>query len=235
MLETIRQFAEEQLVASGAAAEARTAHANYFAGRETDILALWDSQRQPEAYTWFAVELPNLRSAFRWAADQGDLDVAAPIATYAAWFGLQTENYEPIAWAEELIEPARAIDHPRLTALYVMASVCYMAGRLEPAIRYPEYLDDVAIGERLGRYHVIAHGPVESDTDDVSIADPSAVVSVHAADGAFRDFHESQVGVACRCGEGDVEGEAVQRYAHGIGHHRRGLREHLALAAHRLG
>ena len=25
-----------------------------------------------------------------------------------------TENYEPIAWAEELIEPARAVDHPRL-------------------------------------------------------------------------------------------------------------------------
>ena len=24
------------------------------------------------------------------------------------------ENFEPIAWAEELIEPARAVDHPRL-------------------------------------------------------------------------------------------------------------------------
>ena len=46
MLETIRQFAEEQLVASGAATEARTAHARYFAGREADILALWDSPRQ---------------------------------------------------------------------------------------------------------------------------------------------------------------------------------------------
>ncbi len=51
MLETIRQFAEEQLVASGEATEVRTAHARYFAGRETDILALWDSPRQREAYT----------------------------------------------------------------------------------------------------------------------------------------------------------------------------------------
>src|SRR5271166_3647650 len=50
MLETIRQFAEEQLVASGVADEARTAHARYFAGREADILALWDSPRQREAY-----------------------------------------------------------------------------------------------------------------------------------------------------------------------------------------
>ena len=54
MLETIRQFAEEQLVASGAADEVRTAHARYFAGREADILALWDSPRQREAYTWFS-------------------------------------------------------------------------------------------------------------------------------------------------------------------------------------
>ena len=126
MLETIRQFAEEQLVAAGQATEARAAHARYFAGREADILALWDSPRQREAYDWFTIELANLRTAFRWAADHGDLDVAATIATYAAFLGLSVENYEPIAWAEELIEPARAVDHPRLAFLYVMASQCWM-------------------------------------------------------------------------------------------------------------
>ena len=83
MLETIRQFAEEQLVALGAATEARAAHARYFAGRETDILALWDSPRQREAYNWFKIELANLRTAFRWAADHGDLDIATTIAIYA--------------------------------------------------------------------------------------------------------------------------------------------------------
>ena len=125
MLETIRQFAEEQLVARGEATEVRAAHARYFAGREADILALWDSPRQREAYDWFTAELANLRTAFRWAADHGDLDVAAAIATYAGLLGTAVENYEPIAWAEELIEPARAVDHPRLAPLYVMASLCY--------------------------------------------------------------------------------------------------------------
>src|SRR5262249_35982955 len=85
MLETIRQFAEEQLVALGAATEARTAHARYFAEREAHILALWDSPRQREAYDWFTIEFANLRAAFRWAADRGDLDDAATIATYAAF------------------------------------------------------------------------------------------------------------------------------------------------------
>ena len=148
MLETIRQFAEEQLVASGAAAEARAAHAHHFAEREGDILALWDSPRQREAYDWFAAELANLRSAFRWAADQGDLDMAATIATYAAFLGIWVDNYEPIAWAEELIEPARAVDHPRLAFLYVMASACWNAGRIEAAVGYSDAAQRVIVSGR---------------------------------------------------------------------------------------
>jgi predicted ATPase/class 3 adenylate cyclase len=136
MLETIRQFAEEQLVASGDASEIRAAHSRYFAGREADILALWDSPRQREAYEWFVAELANLRTAFRWAADHHNLDVAATIATYAAFLGTAIENYEPATWAEELIEPARAVDHPRLAFLYAMAAVCYTTGRITEAISY---------------------------------------------------------------------------------------------------
>ncbi len=151
MLETIRQFAEEQLAASGASTEVRSAHARYFAGREADVMALWDSPRQREAYTWFAAEMPNLRTAFRWAADSGNLDAAASIATYAANLGVLVENYEPVAWAEELIETARAVDHSRLAYLYVMASECYNAGRVDDAVRYSD------AGEKViesGRYEV---------------------------------------------------------------------------------
>ena len=136
MLETIRQFAEEQLVASGAANDVRNAHARHFAGREADILALWDSPRQGEAYDWFALELANLRTAFRWAADHGDLDVAATLATYVGLLGDLVQTLEPIAWAEELTEPARAVDHPRLAFLYVIASQCWMTGRIEAAVGY---------------------------------------------------------------------------------------------------
>ncbi len=138
MLETIRQFAEEQLVARGEAESIRRAHAQYFVAREAGIMAVWDSPRARDAYAWFAVELANLRTAFRCAADQGDLDVAATIAIHSSMLGIQSENYEPIAWAEELIEPARAVHHPGLAALYVMAAVCYMVGRVEEAIQYAD-------------------------------------------------------------------------------------------------
>jgi len=135
MLETIRQFAEEKLVARGEAAEAGSAHARHFAGCDAEMMALWDSPRQREAYTWFAAELANLRNAFRWAADHGDLDAAATLATYVGLLGFGVENYEPVSWAEELIEPAVAAGHARLANLYVIASLCWMAGRIGDAIR----------------------------------------------------------------------------------------------------
>ena len=54
-------------------------------------MALWDSPHQREAYEWFAVELANLRTAFRWAADQNDLDAAAAIAGYGGLLGYLVE------------------------------------------------------------------------------------------------------------------------------------------------
>jgi hypothetical protein len=46
------------------------------------------------------------------------------------------QTYEPIAWVEELIEPAGAVDHPRLAFLYVIASQCFTTGRIEAAVGY---------------------------------------------------------------------------------------------------
>lgn len=138
MLETVRQFAEEQLASCGAAEEVRNAHARYFAQLENTMLSLWDSPEQRYAYRWLALELANLRTAFRWAADTGDIDVAATIATYAGLLGIGVESYEPMTWAEEMIELAVAVNHPRLSSLYVVAAVCWMAGRLENALRYAE-------------------------------------------------------------------------------------------------
>ena len=138
MLETIRQFAEEQLVQDGNADKARTAHARYFAQQESHVMALWDSERQREAYEWFALESANLRAAFRWAADHDNLDTSSAIAVYAAFLGAWVEQYEPVAWAEELIESAAARQHRRLAQLYAMAAQCYITSHSEQAIRYAE-------------------------------------------------------------------------------------------------
>ncbi len=138
MLETIRQFAEEQLVARGAASETRTAHARHFAKRAVEVQAVWETPRQRESYDWLATELANLRNAFRWSADQGDLDAAAAIAAQAGFFGVLIENYEPVTWAEELIQPTRAVDHPRHVSLCAIASLAFVFGRVDDALRYSD-------------------------------------------------------------------------------------------------
>ena len=118
------------------------------------MLALWDSPRQPEAYAWFTVELANLRSAFRWATDIGDLDTAATIASYAASVGSRVEQYEPVDWAEELLDPAKAVGHPRLAQLYTMAALCNLAGRTQDALGYSE---DGQAAIESGRFDRVPH------------------------------------------------------------------------------
>ncbi|MGD9619692.1 MAG: adenylate/guanylate cyclase domain-containing protein [Mycolicibacterium sp.] len=138
MLETIRAYAEEQLAIAGGAVAARAAYAQHFAAQESSLALLWNGPRQQEAYTWFTTELPNLRSAFRWSADEGELDLAATIATYASFLGIAVAHLEPIAWAEELIPAARAVDHPRLAVLQIIASQCWMYGRYADAVAYAD-------------------------------------------------------------------------------------------------
>ncbi|WP_369816593.1 adenylate/guanylate cyclase domain-containing protein [Mycobacterium sp. E740] len=138
MLETIRRFAEAQLVAQGAGDDARTAHARHFAAQESEVLALWDSPMQRDAYSWLTTELANLRSAFRWAAEQQDLDTASAIAVCAGFLGGWFELHEPSTWAEDLLSAARDVDHSRLAQLYVIAAECYRTGRLDSAIAYAD-------------------------------------------------------------------------------------------------
>lgn len=161
MLETIREFADEELTASGAAADVRAAHARHFAERGEDLLRLWDSPRQQEAYGWLIAELPDLRTAFRWAADHRELDTAATIATHTGLLGWMIEIYEPVAWVEELVEPARAAGHPRLPFLYVIAAQCYTSGRIDAALTYTERGTSVVEGEQ-GQVPFGIHGMLYS-------------------------------------------------------------------------
>lgn len=138
MLETIRQFAEEQLAAGGAAADVRGAHADFFARKAEAVYAVWDSPRQKQAYDWFAMELPNLRTAFRWAADRGEMDTTAMLIRRAGWIGGLVENFEPVMWAEEVAQSAGAAEHPDYVSVCAVASLCYLLGRADDALSYSD-------------------------------------------------------------------------------------------------
>jgi predicted ATPase len=136
--ETIRQFAREQLAATGTIGEIRDRHARYFAQLAVAYWGMWDLPGQRVALDWVDVEFANLRAGFRWAADQGDLTAAAAIAAHTAMLALPLERYEPAGWAEEILHAARAAELAQLPRLYTAASLCTFTGRPEAAVGYAQ-------------------------------------------------------------------------------------------------
>lgn len=86
MLETIREYGTERLVAEDELAATRTAHARFFAG----LAAEADPHlRGPDQLTWFRgllAERDNLQAALRWLVEDGDARTALSLALSLAWF-----------------------------------------------------------------------------------------------------------------------------------------------------
>jgi predicted ATPase len=134
MLETIRQFAEEQLVESGDASLVRHSHASLYQQRILDAVQLWDGPAQLTAYERFHADFANLRAAFGWAADTGDLDVAATIVTRCSFLGMIQLTYEPSNWAERIVGAARAADHRALPGVLGAFAWASVSGEVDRAL-----------------------------------------------------------------------------------------------------
>jgi predicted ATPase len=138
MLDTVRQFAEEQLAATGSADAMRDAHAGYFADQAIAHWGIWNGPRQGDAVDWVDVEFANLRAGFRWATDHADLPTAAAIAAHTAMLAYALQRFEPVGWAQEMLEAATAADLPQLPRLYTAAALCWFTGRLDAALDYAQ-------------------------------------------------------------------------------------------------
>ena len=152
MLETIRQYGEDQLAASGTIAQVRDCHAAYFAMQAVAYGELWDGPDQRVALDWVDAELANLRAGFRWASDGGDLAVAAAIAAHAALLGVGIAQFEAIGWAEELLPAATTAELAQLPRLYTAASLCYCVGRSDDGVAYARTAVNLATDARYDPY-----------------------------------------------------------------------------------
>ena len=143
LLETIRQFGDEQLTARGSIDELRNSHVVYFASQAADHWELWNGPGQPKALEWVELEYANLRAAFRWVEDR-DLATAAAIAVHTTMLSVALQRYEPAGWAEELIPAAIDAALPELAHLYAAAAHCLYTGRPEDAARYGRSAIDIS-------------------------------------------------------------------------------------------
>jgi len=81
MLETIREYAAEQLTSSGEEPRVRDRHAAYFRRLAEGSRYVLTDPRRDEILDQLDRELPNLRAALRWSLDGGDHETGFAIAS----------------------------------------------------------------------------------------------------------------------------------------------------------
>ena len=139
LLETIRQFCEEQLADIGESEELGIRHTRYFCEDSDFYFNTWLSPQQPLAYEFLDCEIANLRKAFRRAHGLGDIASAGRIASNVGDMARFRMREEAANWAAEIVAEARRTRHPRLAVLLTWAaSSAWSQGRLEEAKSFGE-------------------------------------------------------------------------------------------------
>jgi len=134
LLETLRSFGIDRLVASG---EVGTAEARFL--RWAVELTEWlqtalRSERESVGNEVLRRELPNLRAAFRLARDRGALDQAATIVIGLFDAIAFRDLLEVRSWAEELADDPALTGHPKFAAvLGTAAEAAYHRGDYQGA------------------------------------------------------------------------------------------------------
>jgi len=105
MLETIREFAAEQLVVRGEMAELRAAHARYF----LDLVETAEPKlRSAEQLIWLdrlTAERDNLLAALRFAAEIADVDTAVRLGAALSWYWTLLGRHDEAAnWLDEALK-----------------------------------------------------------------------------------------------------------------------------------
>jgi predicted ATPase/class 3 adenylate cyclase len=103
MLETLRQFGEEQLHGTGEAAAFRDRHFHYFRRVAADLDRGMFGPDEPEVWGRFDAEWDNLRMAVAHARAARDVEGAAAVVLASYFYGVMAMRYEVGDWAAGLL------------------------------------------------------------------------------------------------------------------------------------
>jgi non-specific serine/threonine protein kinase len=155
MLEVIRAFGSERLVAAGEEADIRRAHRDHFWHAVAADYPRWFGPNQLRQLRWCRVERDNLRSAIDFSLQAGEAAAAAVLATALAGEAIISGLHaEGLHWIDRVrIEPlVPALERARL--LWVGASCALQQGDLEAA---GPLLDEAfGLASELGDHHETA-------------------------------------------------------------------------------
>jgi predicted ATPase/DNA-binding CsgD family transcriptional regulator len=135
MLETLRQYAWERLLAAGELERMRQRHLAYHLE-----LARWAEsglmgEDQMEWLTLLEVEHDNLRAALAWSQESEAREAGLRLATALAGFWLRVGHLsEGIGWLERALAACREVGPVRINALYQAGRLAQHRGDYEQAL-----------------------------------------------------------------------------------------------------
>ncbi|MDQ2652126.1 MAG: LuxR C-terminal-related transcriptional regulator [Chloroflexota bacterium] len=126
LLETIREFASEQLAASGEEVQYRDRHAAYFLGIAAEAARGYHTAGEPWTFAQIARHLDNLNEALRWTTREGeDVDIGAAMqltnALFWFWY-VRGQLGDGWRWYQQIIHDPRAAAWPAALAECVAAA-----------------------------------------------------------------------------------------------------------------
>ena len=153
--ETIRQYANEHLEASGEAAALRRRHAEHFVAVAEKAGPRLRSRDQLACWAAVAPEIDNFRGALDWAAEAGSADHALRIVAPLAVSGIAI-GHAAMAWADTARSIPGAADHEPFPAVLAWAAWGnLMRGDLEPGHQLAA--EAQAAQQSLGTRHLWVH------------------------------------------------------------------------------
>ena len=131
LLDTIRQYAAQELLRSGGEAEvvaARDRHAGYFLGLAQEAAPALAGHGQGDWLRRLDPEWENLRAAATHLADEGRTDDVLRLGVWLQWFAMGKGHTDVLAWLRSGVDPA----DPRPDLLYAEAliAVGWLTGML---------------------------------------------------------------------------------------------------------
>ncbi len=133
MLETIREYGQEVLNASGEAEVTHQAHAAYYQALAEGAAESWNGPQQALWFERLEQEHDNLRAAMNWLLEQREAEMALRLGTSLWWFWYAQEHlHEGWNVLERALERSEGVAVPlRARALWATGSLAGSLGHVE--------------------------------------------------------------------------------------------------------
>jgi len=130
--ETMREYAERRLIASGERKEVEVRCTDYYVGT-AQRMALQARFRLPEWLTWVELEIDNMRAVLRRCLMEGDSRNGIQLATSLAWFWITRGTTEGVRWLDELLDSGPGNPETMGWSYFIRGFLAVLQGNYEAA------------------------------------------------------------------------------------------------------